>query len=51
MILLDTQIWIWWVDGSQQLTDNQKQTLEKNLDIPLLTADSKILNYPYVKTL
>ncbi len=30
MILLDTHIWIWWVDGSQQLTNNQKQTILEN---------------------
>ena len=28
MILLDTHIWVWWVDGSPQLTSVQQQHIE-----------------------
>ncbi len=28
MILLDTHIWVWWVDGSPQLTAAQRQHVE-----------------------
>jgi PIN domain nuclease of toxin-antitoxin system len=30
MILLDTHIWVWWVDGGQRLTTSQKQILKEN---------------------
>ena len=30
MILLDTHIWIWWVDGSAQLSPAQRGHLEAN---------------------
>jgi PIN domain nuclease of toxin-antitoxin system len=30
MILLDTHICVWWVDGSQRLTDSQRQILHEN---------------------
>jgi len=30
VILLDTHIWIWWVNGSSQLTAAQRQHLETN---------------------
>ncbi len=30
MILLDTHIWIWWVDGSSQLTVTQRRHIESN---------------------
>lgn len=28
MILLDTHIWIWWIEQSPRLTDNQQQLIE-----------------------
>ena len=31
MILLDTHIWVWWVDDSQQLTDRQRQIIQDNV--------------------
>ncbi len=30
MILLDTHIWVWWVDGNPQLTPAQRGHLEAN---------------------
>lgn len=30
MILLDTHIWIWWVNGNSQLPANHKRYLESN---------------------
>lgn len=30
MILLDTHIWVWWVDSSLQLTSAQRSYLEAN---------------------
>lgn len=30
MILLDTHIWIWWVDGSSKLTAAQTKILQEN---------------------
>jgi PIN domain nuclease of toxin-antitoxin system len=30
VILLDTHIWVWWVDGSPQLTPGQRQHIEAN---------------------
>ena len=30
MILLDTHIWVWWVDGSPQLKATQREHLEAN---------------------
>ncbi len=35
MILLDTHIRIWWVDGSHRLKDWQKQTIQENEDAGL----------------
>ena len=29
MILLDTHIWVWWVDGSSQLTSQHQSRIEK----------------------
>ena len=31
MILLDTHIWVWWVDDSQQLTDRRRQVIQDNV--------------------
>ena len=31
MILLDTHIWVWWVDDSQQLTERQVASFVRNL--------------------
>ena len=31
MILLDTPIWVWWVDDSRQLTDRQRQIIQDNV--------------------
>src|SRR3989442_6718164 len=31
MILLDTHIWVWWVDDSQQLRDRQRQIIQGNV--------------------
>ncbi|MCP4607551.1 MAG: type II toxin-antitoxin system VapC family toxin [Planctomycetes bacterium] len=30
MIVLDTHIWIWWVDGNVRLTENQRQHIQTN---------------------
>lgn len=30
MILLDTHIWIWWIDQNQKLKDWQKQLIQNN---------------------
>ncbi len=32
MILLDTHIWVWWVDGNQRLKNWQKQIIQENED-------------------
>ena len=44
MILLDTHIWIWWVDGSRDPAEQIIVATARVFDIPLLTADHKILN-------
>jgi PIN domain nuclease of toxin-antitoxin system len=31
MILLDTHIWVWWVDDSQQPTDRQRHVIQDNM--------------------
>ena len=31
MILLDTHIWVWWVDDSQQMRDRQRQIIQDNV--------------------
>jgi PIN domain nuclease of toxin-antitoxin system len=31
MILLDTHIWVWWVDDNQQLTDRQRHIIQDNV--------------------
>ena len=31
MILLDTHIWVWWVDDSQQITDRRRQVIQDNV--------------------
>jgi PIN domain nuclease of toxin-antitoxin system len=31
MILLDTHIWVWWVDDSQQLTSTQRRVIQDNV--------------------
>ena len=31
MILLDTHIWVWWVDDSQHLRDRQRQTIQDHV--------------------
>ncbi len=41
MIVLDTHIWIWWVDDNQRLTQKHREWI----------ADTKILNYPNMQTL
>ncbi len=30
MILLDTHIWIWWIDQSQRLTNHQREILQNH---------------------
>jgi PIN domain nuclease of toxin-antitoxin system len=32
MILLDTHIWVWWVDNSQHLTDRRRHILQDNVN-------------------
>jgi len=32
MILLDTQIWVWWVSDSKRLTDRHREILEHGED-------------------
>jgi PIN domain nuclease of toxin-antitoxin system len=29
MIVLDTHIWVWWVDGSERLTKKHREYIEK----------------------
>jgi PIN domain nuclease of toxin-antitoxin system len=31
MILLDTHIWVWWVDDNQQLADRQRHLIQDNV--------------------
>jgi PIN domain nuclease of toxin-antitoxin system len=31
MILLDTHIWVWWVDDNQQLADRQRHIIQDNV--------------------
>ena len=31
MILLDTHIWVWWVDDSQQLTDRRRHVIQDSV--------------------
>jgi PIN domain nuclease of toxin-antitoxin system len=31
MILLDTHIWVWWVDDNQQLADRQRRLIQDNV--------------------
>ena len=38
MILLDTHIWIWWVDNPQNLTKKQISTIKKNEKSGLLLS-------------
>ncbi|MFN4834859.1 MAG: hypothetical protein ACK5BG_09990 [Pseudanabaena sp.] len=49
MIVLDTHIWIWWVHGD--LADQIITATAKVLGCPLVTADTKILNYSGVETI
>ncbi len=28
MIVSDTHIWIWWIDGNTRLTENQQQLIQ-----------------------
>jgi PIN domain nuclease of toxin-antitoxin system len=30
MIMLDTHIWIWWVDDSNRLTEQQRQWVQEH---------------------
>lgn len=30
MIILDTHVWIWWVHGSDQLTEKQSEAIRQN---------------------
>ncbi len=30
MIVLDTHVWIWWVQGDERLTANQRQAIQAN---------------------
>ncbi len=30
MILLDTHIWVWWVNGSKELIEKHKQVIDEN---------------------
>jgi PIN domain nuclease of toxin-antitoxin system len=32
MIVLDTHIWVWWVHGTEQLTQSQMETIQENED-------------------
>ena len=59
MIVLDTHIWVWWVDESPQLPgtfhrDPADQIIVATArvhDLPVLTMDRLRLNYPHVRTL
>ena len=31
MMLLDTHIWVWWVDDNQQLADRQRRLIQDNV--------------------
>ena len=30
MIVLDTHIWVWWIHGASELTDQQKKLIQEN---------------------
>ena|ERR1051325_5091472 len=30
MIVLDTHVWVWWIHGASELTDQQKQLIQEN---------------------
>jgi PIN domain nuclease of toxin-antitoxin system len=32
MIVLDTHVWIWWVDESKKLSQKSKETIEQNIE-------------------
>ncbi len=62
MIVIDTHIWVWWVQNividSTQLSGFHSDPFDQIIvatarfyDSPLLTADAKILAYSGVKTL
>ena len=38
MILLDTHIWIWWVDSPHHLTKKQASVIEENEEKGLLLS-------------
>jgi PIN domain nuclease of toxin-antitoxin system len=50
MILLDTHIWIWWVDRNPRLTPNHQIIVATVhvLNLPLFSLDEKIVQYPHV---
>ena len=68
MILLDTHMWVWWVNRSltpevavaacqlpgdfhRDPADELIVATARTLNLPLLTADAKILAYPHVTLL
>lgn len=61
MIVLDTHIWVWWVDESQQLAQRHRQFIQDNeasgLGVSVISCwevaklvDHRILDYPHVRT-
>jgi PIN domain nuclease of toxin-antitoxin system len=62
VILIDTHIWIWWVQGAEWLTASQQHVMEEHetdglgvsviscWEVALPTADRKLLDYPHVQT-
>lgn len=57
MILLDPHIWVWWINGADQLRPRQRELIEQNesdgLGVSVYSCweAAKLLNYPHVTTL
>ena len=58
MIVLDTHIWIWWASELPDLKPRHRDPADeiivataRMLNVPLLTADRKLLDYEHVTKL
>lgn len=43
IIILDTHIWIWWVDNNSRLTQRQRELINLNLDI--IVASTQLIGF------
>jgi PIN domain nuclease of toxin-antitoxin system len=50
VILLDTRAWLWWANGSSELSDEARRLVDRGLDATLVTRDGRIRAYPHVRT-